>query len=97
MKLEELEALEKGATPGPWLRVAYTKSDQGFVMMLTGGKDSYEAEQNARFVAASRAYMPKLIAVAEAAQTLLSSCCEGNRDLHGMLELEDALKKLEEI
>lgn len=68
MKLDELEQLEKAATPGPWERVAYAKSDHGFVMMLTGGEDEYEAEQNARFVAVSRSYMPKLLAVARAAK-----------------------------
>lgn len=36
----------------------------------------------------------KLRAVAAAAQTLLTSCCEASKELHGMLELEEALEKL---
>lgn len=36
----------------------------------------------------------KLRAVAAAAQTLLTSCCEASKELHGMLELEGALEKL---
>lgn len=48
-------------------------------------------------LASAEAENAKLRAVVEAAKTLLSSCCEDDRDLHGMLEVEDALKKLEEI
>jgi hypothetical protein len=36
-----------------------------------------------------------LIEVARAAEILLKSCCEDDRDLHGMLELEEALERLE--
>ena len=39
----------------------------------------------------------KLRAVVEAVQVLLSSCCEDGGEIHGMLEVEDALKKLETV
>jgi len=54
-------------------------------------------EEDAIFITAMANHISALLDVVEAAKVLLSSCCEDSRDLHGMLELEDALAKLESV
>jgi hypothetical protein len=48
-------------------------------------------------IAALEAENAKLREVARASQVLLASCCKDDRDLHGMLELEEALERLEAL
>lgn len=90
MTLDTKKAREicDAATAGPWTRVAYAESDQGIVMMLTGGKAGMDVKaiEKARELpvhdlAWARARMAKywpaaldVIEAAEAAKVALEFC-----------------------
>jgi hypothetical protein len=73
MKLDEIQKLCDGATPGPW-KPGHT----------------YDHQRNAAFIAASRTLIPKLLAVAKAAQDYR----DGSYDV-SFMRLWDALDALE--
>ena len=104
MTLDELAALEKAATPGPWHYLGKTsgKPDGEGVLwpfVLGPGQenaicytegDYWTEHENCGLIAASRNMLPKLIAVARAAKTCL---LYNSIDYDG--GLEDALRSLE--
>ena len=49
------------------------------------------------FLQVMQDHVDALLDVAEAAKSFSNSCCVDDRDLHRMLEVEDALKKLEAV
>jgi hypothetical protein len=85
-KLEQLRALERAATAGPWdvsaeytsgrivplsddLRVIVVMAQTGDVAYIANALDARgEQEANAAYIVASRAALPALLKVAEAAQ-----------------------------
>lgn len=78
MKLQDLKKLADEATPGPWEAKA-NSDNSGLGRVDNWGKDRpgawpYEycpgPFKDAAFIAAARTYLPKLIAVAEAAAKL---------------------------
>lgn len=93
MKLEEIRKLIDAATPGPWVR--HTRLCGGYsyqVLNATGGilleTTSYGGmSEDAALIAASRTLLPKLLAVAEAAQ----SVCEPSLWVEG--EISTRLRK----
>ena len=93
MTLDELAALEKAATPGPWRLMP--DGDGGFFSILLGPTSTHpfgemDVGTDANLIAASRNMLPKLIAVARAAKTCL---LYNSIDYDG--GLEDALRALE--
>jgi hypothetical protein len=76
--LDELDRLEKEATSGPWFYRPGT----------------FHSEADGKLIAELRNHARALIDVAKYAKNLLSECCENSRDLHWMLELEEALERL---
>ena len=107
MTLEDLRKLCKKATPGPW---EYT-DDSGFPCFRMrceknrgNGWHTVEidtcdgrASYNAKLIAAARAYLPKLLAVAEAAKSLSDNIAEFDTitDNCFIERVDDALKALE--
>ena len=100
MKLEDLKKLCDEATSGPW---SYRESGScgGTVYRISPSfTDSGSmAHADAAFIAAARTYMPKLIAVVEAAKSLAwhyGNCdCEGGEPCGhcGIIAALDALEK----
>lgn len=74
MTLEELKKLCDEATPGPWeqgpIRLIYSRDPVG----MSSGEWIAEVADNhdASFIAVARSMLPKLIAVAQAARSVLS-------------------------
>lgn len=92
MNLEDLKKLCYEATPGPWERVAYSKSDVGLCMILTGGDGGVEAEANARFIVAARTHMTLLL---ERIQLLERVADEAESIAHGFDETCGKFPELE--
>jgi hypothetical protein len=86
--------LEKGATAGPWYyRCGAVQSETDTLLMSTSAARGNET-QDGKLIAELRNHARALIDVAKYAKNLLSECCENSRDLHWMLELEEALERL---
>ncbi len=102
MKIEDIEKLIAEATEGPWYHVnlehewsdeiynepIVTSLENGIA--CTYGKGTSKSVANAKFIAASRSLMPKLIAVAKAVKYDLRQL-----RMLGFLELTRALEELE--
>jgi len=71
MKLEDLKKLCGKATPGPWSYAPPVVDDPQFENAIRAGQFQLVlTDYDASFIAAARTYLPKLIAVAEAAKSL---------------------------
>jgi hypothetical protein len=93
MKLEEIENLCEKATLGPWYwdsidEIVRTEAEESNVWTSCGALLSKE---DGNFIAASRALVPKLLAVAKACKKFLS---DPNRYERTMMR--DAMEDLEE-
>ena len=109
MKLEDMEALEKNATKGPWAYCYDGSSDWSVGLEKDPQANQiaschrWHAVENpdAKFIAASRELMPKLLAVAKAAKKMQVwysndhsiDCCCNVCDVEP--SLNRALEKLE--
>ena len=101
MTLDEIKRITTAATPGPWLREIHG-TQEGSFDLATGPwhdqrqEDNNKSTQDAAFIAMARTVLPKLIAVAEAAQKIWSP--EYERGGHDALAIEaglyDALQDL---
>lgn len=75
MKLPDIRALIEAATPGPWVKSNELGSDSiGPVSGNYAGADA--SEEDIRFILASRDLLPKLLAVAEAAEARRDQECD---------------------
>ena len=102
MLIDELEKLCNEATPGRWV---LNDCDDECIMQADKGvpitKDylpEYWKKEDADFVIAARTYMPKLIAIAKAAITVLKISDEdqfGSIGYHPAMDLRKALADLQ--
>lgn len=101
MKLEDLKKLCDEATPGPWEYSDYdSEFTKGGGLVGTSAFGLMADKSTCRFIAASRTMIPRLIAVAEAAQNLIDYCGASLRHsrpdaidiVDGLAETLDALE-----
>lgn len=103
MKLSDIRKLIDNAMPGPW-----EYGNQGvWNMEIDGDGNSpcsvaeYVSEKDGRLIAASRTLLPKLLAVAEAAEASCKELLEAHENdpyscaAHSATKLEAALDALE--
>lgn len=102
MNLEDLENMEKAATPGPWA----AETDDGIATVwyseINSGVSVCDPNsQDARFIAAFRNAMPHLIAMAKAAERVLHRMAPiektaiGEATTDNLLDLKQAFAALE--
>lgn len=99
MNLEEIEKLCEEATKGPWTvnktrKIIASEIDNGHTIANLYQSDFviWQAEINAKFIAASRTLMPKLLAVAKAAKPVMII---SNKEHEAWKTLRLALEELE--
>ncbi len=109
MKLQELKRLCDAATPGPWSVGHPMHEDDELITVLDPegsslfgdmcvGMEKNEADvDTARFIAASRNYMPMLLEIARCAWMALPAFCdEPGHDEHALVDaLQVALSDLD--
>jgi hypothetical protein len=69
--LDKLLELEAKATPGPWKNFAYAESNQGMAIIVTGGPEGKQAEDNAILMAATRNSIRELCIELKAARKVI--------------------------
>ena len=90
MTIEQLQALEAKATPGPW----YLSKDGNIVQTAHVTRDVWiipRSDGDMACIAAARNALPALLEVAMAAKVLI-----GRNNSDDWFQLNDALNKLEE-
>ncbi|TXH10672.1 MAG: hypothetical protein E6R04_04885 [Spirochaetes bacterium] len=97
MKLDELKKIVEAATPGPYRVTQYPDQawavlDENFVVADMAKRSNGKEEATARLFAAARAYLPLLIAVAEAAKR--TTCAIAGSSV-ASVELREAIEALE--
>jgi hypothetical protein len=100
MKIDELERLERAATPGPWGVVTDGKFGKelqvqppsGVTYICECGWDFPDNRADAEFIAAARNALPALLRVARAAEATAQGIEEGGP--LGLIELRAALEAL---
>jgi hypothetical protein len=92
MKLEELKALCEAATPGPW---ECSSNPQGSGWGIVGpwfphedARAEEKSDANARFIAAAREAMPKLLKLADAVKH------DSGYDADGFCDTPDRIKAM---
>lgn len=93
MKLEEIQKLIAEATPGPW--PCWSDPDIASQVTVDGLLRPVVIADDARFIAASRTLLPKLLRVAEAAKAFMAEGKSYDETEACHVAMEDALKDLE--
>jgi hypothetical protein len=96
MKLGEIKKLCNEATPGPWkIFLAYEEDERAY---LDGPQEYTENRfhiNDAKFIAAARELIPKLLNVAKAAKIVNDAMIREKQYIYGAEILDEALEELE--